>query len=835
VRNWITRSVQGLRKARTSAPLVYAAVIALGLSLTPGATAQDAPEDAVGVEDTEGTEGADSVPWENPESRSADPDSGIELDILSQQPAVVTADDALDLQVRVTNTSDQPIDSLQLRTQHQPALDDSSGVATSLMANQGEYPSVGPFQDLDGSVDPGENRTFRLTVPVDGRSGSLSGLGLDGPGVYPLLLNLNATHGENDTSFMAGARSTVTVRDTDGTDDTDDTEDTDSADADDAENTEDTADTGETPDRPSGLTVLWPLSSKATTTPGQVGDAPEPNELYLQDDSLAEELGPDGRLTTLLSSYRDALDGDGGDELREATCIAIDPDLLETVNRMTDGYRVAEAAPSPVEEPVRLRDRWTHDEKKTPSEPGSGADDASDWLEELRDIVDGQCTVPLPHSGTDPNALATVDDPWLTDQSNRGEETIEDILDTSAADGVVVPGSGYLEDETVTRMGEAERTTPLSTLVSDSTVQSTEANPGSTAGVVNLPGGTRAMRFPEALGTALAATGESPSTAPYGDPMSRRDLSEDSSAERMAAAVGVLDLELSGAGSTASGANVVAVPPTEWTVDEEDATTWLTALGSHLSDGSARPVPFGNALRGVAEDGENLSTSNDPNPVTSEDRDSARGLTDDLHRFTQIMVEDENVALTPEIFTRPMFDDVLRSLSTNRRHVSNEARAVVRESSQRRDKVADLAAALRSSVSLLPPGSVFTRTSDGAPLTVVARNGLPLPVRVRVDYEADNDVTLDTPGVQQIPAQGSVTLQLTATADSGGQDTDLTMMLNTPDDQPISEPVTVRLTSGPGGVALAVVVGVAVVFGLFVVSRVTKRRHKLAGKRQRRQ
>lgn len=128
---------------------------------------------------------------------------------------------------------------------------------------------------------------------------------------------------------------------------------------------------------------------------------------------------------------------------------------------------------------------------------------------------------------------------------------------------------------------------------------------------------------------------------------------------------------------------------------------------------------------------------------------------------------------------------------------------------------------------------MFTRTSDGAPLIIVARNGLPLPVRVRVDYESDSDVTLDTPGVERIPAQGSVTLQMTATTGSGNRNTDLTMTLKTPDDQQISDPVTVRLASGPGGMALAVVVGVMLVFGLFAVSRVTKRRRELAGKRER--
>ena len=65
------------------------------------------------------------------------------------------------------------------------------------------------------------------------------------------------------------------------------------------------------------------------------------------------------------------------------------------------------------------------------------------------------------------------------------------------------------------------------------------------------------------------------------------------------------------------------------------------------------------------------------------------------------------------------------------------------------------------------------------------------------------------------------------------RETDLTMYLETPDDMRISDPVTIRMASGPGSGALVVGIGVAVVFGLFAVIRVTKRHRQLANHRGR--
>lgn len=742
----------------------------------------------------------DAPVWSNPDARSADPDTGVSLEILGQHPATVPADGALDLRIRVTNSTDEELSGLQLRTQHQNALGEASQVDTSLMSNQGEYPWIGPFQQLDGTLAPGEDRQFRLTVPVDGRAGSLNGLALNGPGVYPLLLNLNADLGEAGTSFVAATRTTVTV----------------TGDADDP------ADPAGTDSRPPGMTMLWPLASAAAPATGQVGDAPDPNELYLPDETLAGELSTGGRLDALLSSWRTAANTPGSEELTEATCLAVDPDLLETVERMASGYRVAATPPSPVEEPVRLRDRWTSGGDSDDSVEGTGADAAASWLADLREAADGQCTVALPFSGADVNAVAALDDPWVSELADRGADTVAEILDTEPARGVVVPGAGYVTDTTVQHLADSDRQTPATVVVADDTLTAT-SDP-----VTTLPGGTRALHYPAALGTSLAATGEEPSTSAYSDPLSRRDLDDDSPAERMAAAVGVLDLEL---GRGEGAGNVLAVPPADWTVDADGASTWLEAVRGHLDDGSARAVSFGSALRGVASDGTTVPPQNDPAPVTEDDVAAARRVTDDLHAFTGIMVNDDNVALTREIFTRPMFDDVLRSLTDDGRRVAAESGGVRQDGVRRRAGVEALTDTLRASVSLLPPGSVFTRTSDSSPLIVVARNGLPLPVQVGVDYDSADGVTLNTPGIQLIPAQGSVTLQMTTSIPEHVRETDLTMTLDTPDDVQISEPVTVRVASGPGNGALAVVIGVAVVFGLFALTRVTTRRRQLAKRR----
>lgn len=775
---------------------------------------------------------ASDLLWANPQARSADPDNGVSAQVTAQSEARVGLDGVLRLTVRVSNGSDQPVSGLELRAQRAAPVDTAAGVATSLLANQGEYPWVGEFVPVGVSVSPGQSREIPVTVPLGDTSGtgedtpgtpgstvSLPGLGITTPGVHPLLFNLNGNLGDADTSFLAGARTTVTV-DPDATD-------PDAADP-------DAAGGGTTP----GITVLWPLSSTAVATAGQVGDAPDPAKLYLPDETLAGELSEGGRLRGLLDTWRDA--SGSGSPVRTSLCLAVDPDLLETVERMTHGYRVGTVVPAPVENPTRLRDSWGHRDRNADSVDGEGAQAAASWLDDLRDAVAESCVVPLPFANADVNAVAAGDDPWLSRElTDRGREAVEEVLGVTPATGVQIPGAGYLESDAVAALSGAlsgNGGSPVTAVVADSTLvtdegSGTEDPADARRSAVDTLEGTdgatvRTLRYPAELGAALAATGSRPETVAYTDPARRRDLAEDGAASRMAAAVAVLDREVEAA-RTGSG-EVLALPPAAWSVDTTDAATFLDAVESHFADGSAVPVSLGDALAAPTGSATLADTpaATDPAPVDDGESRNAAQVAGHLRNLTDIMDDVPNIALTREIYIRPMFDDLLRSLSDTGRRDRSGAADARKRSGARTGLITGLAYDLRSAVSLLPPGNVFTRTSDSSPLLVVARNGLPLPVTVRVNYSAAPGVTLNTPGVQQIPARGSVTLQMTSSIPEDAEQSDLTMFLSTPDNVRISDEVTVRVASVPGLGSGTVAVVVAALVLIFALGWYVRRRRR---------
>ena len=57
----------------------------------------------------------------------------------------------------------------------------------------------------------------------------------------------------------------------------------------------------------------------------------------LTDDELATSLAPDGRLGGLVAALAGA---PVGSPVRDATCLAVDPDLVETAAAMRSGYQV---------------------------------------------------------------------------------------------------------------------------------------------------------------------------------------------------------------------------------------------------------------------------------------------------------------------------------------------------------------------------------------------------------------------------------------------------------------------------------------------------------------
>jgi hypothetical protein len=125
-------------------------------------------------------------------------------------------------------------------------------------------------------------------------------------------------------------------------------------------------------DRKIGFTYLWPLVSSTHLTSETRSDAQQTP--VFEDESLADELAPGGRLGQLVSLGRNL-----------PVTWVIDPDLLASVDAMTGEYEV-------------------EDGERTV--PGRNQDVAKQWLASLESAVKGRKVVALPFADPDLASLA---------------------------------------------------------------------------------------------------------------------------------------------------------------------------------------------------------------------------------------------------------------------------------------------------------------------------------------------------------------------------------------------------------------------------------------------
>ncbi len=123
------------------------------------------------------------------------------------------------------------------------------------------------------------------------------------------------------------------------------------------------------------MTVLWPLADRPRLAAGIPGGT---TPVRLLDDDLAASLAAGGRLDTLLAAADFAtsaqVDDDGA--LGSALCLAVDPDLLITVNAMTGGYVVSDDPNGGL---------------NAPTHPGTGQEAAVNWLARLENAGAAHC------------------------------------------------------------------------------------------------------------------------------------------------------------------------------------------------------------------------------------------------------------------------------------------------------------------------------------------------------------------------------------------------------------------------------------------------------------
>ncbi|KKO78119.1 hypothetical protein WU87_09135 [Corynebacterium minutissimum] len=511
------------------------------------------------------------------------------------------------------------------------------------------------------------------------------------------------------------------------------------------------------------FSLVYPITAQVDVVPGDTGG----EELILESEQLAEQLSPGGRLDQLLDAYlKHDLHGSG--------CVALDPALVDAADRMSAGYTVNETRPSIAKRPTRLRDSWFTQSDSDRGEPGAGAQDAAAWLEKLKKV---DCRMLMPWANADTDAVAQVGNEWLTHEAvEQGAATIERILGAPLSTPLTAPASGT-----------SEHAMPVPLLVAD-----------------NSEWAGKAATFDASLGALLAQTGSKPQTTGYSNPELRYDFSMDSEQARALTAGASISV------ASAQEETVAKLPNYQ---DPAAARAVMEAAQRLLDSGRLQPRPV-TALD--VEEGSGTPGSPYPDPAAFHDAEITQvtqqaRYTDEL---MSIMVNDPGIAMTRYSFTAPLRHDLLTALSATDRSSLHGFTPSVKQSRARLEKNANMLRELRASVSLIPPGNVYTRVSESSPLLIVAENGLPLPVDAHLAYDAPDGATLNTQDLIHIPAKGSITVSMTADLPSDVDQMSLRLWLATPSEHLISDPIDITVQTRAGIVS---VYGVGAIAALALV------------------
>ncbi|MBX9978313.1 MAG: hypothetical protein K2Z76_01940, partial [Mycobacterium gordonae] len=360
---------------------------------------------------------------------SATPFVQVRIDQVSPDVVTTTSDPVVTVSGMVTNIGDRPVRDVMVRLEHASAVSTSAALRTSLDGSTDQYEAAADFLTVSPELQRGQQAGFTLSAPL--RSLTKPSLAVDKPGIFPVLVNVNGTPDYGAPARLDNARFLLPVvgvpPDKGG-----------GAEAAPAVAPETT--------KPVWITMLWPLADRPRLAPGVPGGT---IPVRLIDDDLANSLANGGRLDTLLSAAELAtsrdVDPDGA--VARALCLAVDPDLIVSVNAMTAGYVVSNSPDGPAQLPG------------TPTHPGTGQAAATTWLNRLRALAHRTCVAPLPYAQADLDALQRVNDPGLSSTAivSNGE-IIDRILDVTSVRGAALLPDGPLTGRAVTLLNANDAT-----------------------------------------------------------------------------------------------------------------------------------------------------------------------------------------------------------------------------------------------------------------------------------------------------------------------------------------------------------------------------------------
>ncbi|MGV0791299.1 hypothetical protein [Mycolicibacterium sp. XJ1819] len=649
----------------------------------------------------------------------------VRIDHVDPEVVTTTSEPLVTITGAVLNVGDRPVRDVMVRVEDADAVTSSTGLRTNLAGNVDQFQPVADFVTLAPELARGQEIPFRLSYPL--RSSDRPSFSIDEPGVYPVMVNVNGTPDYGAPARLDDARFLLPVLGVPA----------------DPADTADSLTAVVPPDitKPVRLTMLWPIADAPRLAAGVPGGT---TPVRLVDDELATSLATGGRLDTLLSAVEFAtsppVDPEGA--TRMATCLAVDPDLLITVNAMTGGYVVndgPDAGPA------------------TPTRPGAGMDAAIAWLGRLRALAQRMCVASSPYAQADVDALHRVGQPQLNAIATRtAGDIVDQILGVASVRGASLLGAGPLTGPAVQLLSAQGPTVAVGAadlpVFGDSddggfvgAPQTADVTPVRyTPQVVSAP-------FDPAVGAALAAMGADPITPSYLDPALDIALQHDSPVARRQSAVGavlwrVLRPDL-------APRTQILMPPPTWSVGPEDAQAILTTVATAFNAGLAQPRPLTEVIAGG-----NAVPPGDAAPLPDAALGNPRGhfddavvsgigtVTDRLAGLTAALTTDVRTGLTGLGYTAPLREDMLRALSQS---VPPDARNGLAQ--QRLTTVGRTVDDLFNAVTIVNPGGSYTLATERSPLPLALRNNLPVPIRVRLDVAAPPGMTVTDMGVIELP------------------------------------------------------------------------------------
>ena len=642
----------------------------------------------------------------------AEPDPGTLLTVRvdSVTPDVVTtsSEPTVTVTATVTNVGDRAVRDVAARLEHGPAVTSSSALRTSLYIG-GQFEPVGDFVAVTGQHDRGQAAGVSFTVPIRA-SGPEPSLGIDAPGVYPILATIDGTPEDSEPTRLDEARFLLPVT---------------GVPPDPSSPTGNTLTDVVAPDTtsPVAVTMLWPLADKPRLAPGVPGGT---NPVRLMNDDLAVSLAAGGRLDSLLGAAEfatspGAIDPAAG--IDRALCLAVDPDLLVTVNAMTAGYVVADA-------PNGLG---------TAAHPGTGQGAATAWLDRLRGLARRMCVTATPYAQADLAALQRVGDARLgAAATTTAADIVDKILGVTSVRGATVLGDGPLTAAAVELLDSQGPTVAITAEPADAdlTVRRLSDN------VVMAP-------FDPAVGAALAGVGTDPAIPGYLDETETAPVAHDSPVARRQDAVGAIVWRA--LQPSAQPRTQILLPPLKWSPQPDDARAIISALANAMRGGLAKPRPLTAVISEAAappsSEDSDFALPDDAAPRFDDDViDTIRAAVARQWALTAALTTDARTGLTGLAYTAPLREDMLRALSqteppAGRNDIARQRLAVTTAT------VEDLFGA----VSIVSPGDSYTLATERSALPLALRNDLAVPIRVRLEVDVPPGMTVTDVGEQEVP------------------------------------------------------------------------------------